>query len=86
MLLFMSMAVSKKQVFSKPFNLVYENKYPNLLVGPGFFTEHNLAGTSDPKKWIKQKPAEIEKQRAKQIFSFKSFTKTDAKKYDKALL
>lgn len=76
---------TKKQVFSKPFNLVYENNYPDLLVGPGFFTEQNLATSSDPKTWVKQKPEEIEKERAKQIFTFKSFRKTDANRFDKNL-
>ncbi|MFA5746382.1 MAG: hypothetical protein WCX82_04880 [archaeon] len=80
------MTVSKKQMFSKPFNLVYENKYPDLLVGPGFYSESNIAGSSDPKSWIKKKPEEIESERAKQIFSFKSYTKTDAIKHDKDLL
>lgn len=79
------MAVTKKQVFSKPFNLVYENNYPDLLVGPGFFQEQDIAGNSDPKQWIKKKPEEIESQRAKQVFSFKSFKKTDATKFDKNL-
>jgi len=77
--------ITKKQVFSKPFNLVYENNYPELLVGPGFFTESNLASVSDPKEWIKKNPADIEKERAKQVFSFKSFRKTDATKFDKSL-
>ncbi|HOZ35497.1 MAG TPA: hypothetical protein PLK55_00740 [archaeon] len=75
----------KKQVFSKPFNLVYENKYPDLLVGPGFYEEQNIAGDSDPKTWIKKKPEEIERERAKQIFTFKSFRKTDANRFDKNL-
>jgi len=75
----------KKQVFSKPFNLVYENKYPDLLVGPGFFTEQNIATSSDPKTWVKQKPEDIERERAKQVFTFKSFKKTDATKFDKNL-
>lgn len=76
---------TKKQVFSKPFNLVYENNYPDLLVGPGFFTEQTIATSSDPKAWVKQKPEEIEKERAKQVFTFKSFKKTDATKFDKNL-
>jgi len=76
---------TKKQVFSKPFNLVYENNYPDLLVGPGFFSESNLACVSDPKEWIKKNPTEIEKERSKQVFSFKSFKKTDAIKCDKSL-
>jgi DNA repair protein NreA len=76
---------TKKQVFSKPFNLVYENNYPDLLVGPGFFTEQNIASSSDPKTWVKQKPEEIERERAKQVFTFKSFRKTDATKFDKNL-
>ena len=76
---------TKKQVFSKPFNLVYENNYPDLLVGPGFFSESNIATTSDPKEWVKKNPKDIEKERAKQVFSFKSFKKTDAIKFDKSL-
>ncbi len=85
LLIVMFMAVSKTQVFSKPFNLVYENNYPNLLVGPGFFEEQNIASSSDPKQWIRKKPEEIEKDRAKQVFSFKRFTKTDAIRHDKTL-
>lgn len=77
---------TKKQVFSKPFNLVYENNYPDLLVGPGFFTTPGNAKDSSPDKWIKQDPKTIEQERAKQVFSFKSFKKTDATKFDKSLL
>lgn len=75
----------KKQVFSKPFNLVYEKNYPDLFVGPGFFSNVENATKYSPREWIKQQPKKIEEERAKQIFSFKTFKKTDANKFDKSL-
>ncbi len=76
---------TKKQVFSKPFNLVYENRYPDLLVGPGFFTNPEIARDSSPDNWIKMEPKFIEQERAKQVFSFKGFKKTDANSSDRSL-
>jgi len=76
---------TKKQVFSKPFNLVYENRYPDLLVGPGFFTSPEIARDSSPDNWIKMEPKSIEQERARQVFSFKGFKKTDANASDRSL-
>lgn len=69
----------KKQVFSKPFNIVYETRYPELFIGPGTFEKKEDAIGNEPNKWINNKTTEIENLRRKQIFAFKNYSKIDAK-------
>lgn len=78
--------MEKKQFYSKPFNLVYENNYPNLFIGPGVFSEYGLAKEHSPNTWIKKDTKEVEKYRSKQIFSFKSVHKEDTRHPNKELL
>ena len=68
----------KKQGFSKPFNLVCENNYPNLLLGPGIYTDFADAKASSPTDWIKSNIKDIEKNRNKQVFSFAKYSKEAA--------
>jgi len=77
--------MEKKQVFSKPFNLVYEKDYPNLFIGPGIFSNYDLAKGYSPNDWINKKTTDIEKYRSKQIFSFKSVHKEDTRNPNKEL-
>lgn len=70
--------VQKKQVFSKPFNLVIEKKYPSLLIGPGIFEKKEDVILNDPKKWIFEKKYKIENIRRKQIFAYKDYLKKEA--------
>jgi len=67
-----------KQVFSRPFNLVYEKDYPSLLLGPGIYTDYLNAKYSTPKEWVKSDIKKIEENRNKQIFSFDRYCKDDA--------
>jgi len=67
-----------KHVFSRPFNLVYEKDYPNLLLGPGIYTDYLNAKYSTPKEWIKSDIKKIDENRKQQIFSFEKYTKEDA--------
>lgn len=69
----------KKQVYSKPFNIVFENNYPNLMIGPGIYEKKEDAIENTPEKWIKQKIPKIEEIRKKQIFAYKSYSKIDAR-------
>ncbi len=69
----------KKQVFSKPFNIVYETKYPNLVIGPGTYENKEDAIDNSPQKWIKNDVLKIEKNRSKQLFAYKNYSKMDAR-------
>lgn len=69
----------KKQVFSKPFNIVYETKYPNLVIGPGTYENKEDAINNSPDKWIKTDISKIERNRQKQVFVFKNYSKMDAR-------
>lgn len=69
----------KKQVFSKPFNIVYETKYPNLVIGPGTYENKEDAIDNCPQKWIKNDVLKIEKNRSKQLFAYKNYSKMDAR-------
>lgn len=68
----------KKEAYSRPFNLVVENKYPNLLIGPGFYKTFSSAKKSDPKNWGQKKIEEVDSQRKTQEFAFKEFDKKEA--------
>ena len=68
----------KKQAYSKPYNLVLENNYPNLVIGPGFYKNNKFAEKSDPINWKNKKLYEIDYQRKKQEFTFKEFSKKEA--------
>ena len=70
----------KKQAYSKPYNIVYENTYPNLMIGPGIFNDKKEAFSNTPEKWIKSEISEVEKNRQKQIFAVKNYSKIDAVK------
>jgi DNA repair protein NreA len=80
------MFIMKKTVYSKPFNLVYDYNYPNLLVGPGFYSNYYSAKQSTPKEWIKNKNlSNICNFRQKQEFTLKKYNKNDTKKGNKYL-
>jgi hypothetical protein len=80
------MQKEKKQVFSRPFNLVYEKNYPSMYLGPGIYKNYNFAKNSNPKSWLKFKNIDqIKKQRNKQIFTFKKYKKEDCRKNNKYL-
>ncbi len=68
----------KKQAFSKPFNIVFEDKYPNLLIGPGIFDKKEDVIENNPKKWILKDIKNIEENRKKQTFAYKNYSKKDA--------
>jgi len=68
----------KKEAYSRPFNLVVENKYPNLLIGPGFYKTFSSAKKSDPKNWGQKKIEEVDSQRKTQEFAFREFDKKEA--------
>jgi hypothetical protein len=70
----------KKQAYSKPYNIVYENKYPNLMIGPGVFNHKEEAFSNTPEKWIKSEVKDVEINRKKQIFAVKNYSKIDAVK------
>jgi len=70
--------MSIKQVFSRPFNLVYEKDYPSLFLGPGIYTDYLNAKYSSPKEWIKSDIGKIEENKNKQIFSFEKYNKDEA--------
>ena len=61
--------MNKKQAFSTPFTLVYENKYPILGIGPGFYKNYIDAKTASPDKWVKKDEQTIIEQSKKQIFT-----------------
>jgi len=67
-----------KQVFSRPFNLVFEKDFPNVLLGPGIYADYLNAKYSSPKTWVKSDIKTIDENRSKQIFSFDKYTKDDA--------
>ena len=67
-----------KQVFSRPFNLVYEKDFPNVLLGPGIYADYINAKCSSPKDWVKTDIKKIDENRSKQIFSFEKYEKDDA--------
>lgn len=69
----------KKQVYSTPYNLIFENKYPSLLIGPGIYTKKEDVLNNTPKTWILKEKEEIEKLRSKQIFAYNQYSKNDAK-------
>ncbi|HOD89753.1 MAG TPA: hypothetical protein PKK56_01575 [archaeon] len=69
--------MNKKQAFSTPFTLVYENKYPILGIGPGFYKNYIDAKTASPDKWVKKDEQTIIEQSKKQIFTIKNFKKTE---------
>jgi len=75
-----------KQVFSRPFNLVYEKEYPSLFLGPGIYTDYLNAKYSNPKEWINSDIKKIEENKNKQIFSFDKYSKEDAINPSKELL
>ncbi len=75
----------KKQVYSKPFNLVYESSYPNLIIGPGTYDNINDAKENNPKTWISTNTNKIEKNRSKQVFAYKNYSKNEAKNPSKDL-
>ncbi len=80
------MSSIKKQVYSKPFNLVFENNYPNLFVGPGFYNNYYSAKLSTPKQWVKDKDINnISNFRKKQEFTLKRYNKEDIRKENKNL-
>jgi len=76
----------KKQVYSKPFNLVYESNYPSLIIGPGIYNNINDAKSNNPKDWITQKTTNIEQNRIKQVFAYKNYSKNQAKTPNKDIL
>lgn len=69
----------KKQVYSKPFNIVFERNYPNLVIGPGVYEKKEDAFENSPKEWINKDLKKIEEIRGKQIFAYKNYSKIDAK-------
>jgi hypothetical protein len=67
-----------KQVFSRPFNLVYEKDFPCVLLGPGIYADYINAKYSSPKEWVKSDISKIDENRSKQIFTFEKYSKDDA--------
>lgn len=67
--------IQKKNLISKPFNIVHPLNYPELVVGVGVFEKKEDAVKNDPKKWIFENTSEIENLRKKQFFAFKTYSK-----------
>lgn len=73
----------KRQVYSSPYNIVFEKKYPSLFIGPGVFYDKEKVLENTPKKWILKEKREIENIRKKQSFFYKEHLKNDAQNPEK---
>ena len=77
------MNIKNKQAFSKPFNLVFTKKYPDLFIGPGVYKDFENAQKAGPENWIKESNRIIDINRNKQFFTLKKYTAHDANKQKK---
>jgi DNA repair protein NreA len=70
---------NKKQAYSKPYNIVFEANYPNLIIGPGIYENKEDTLYNNPKDWIGKEIKIIEENRNKQMFTYKNYSKHDVR-------
>jgi DNA repair protein NreA len=76
----------KRQVYSSPYNIVFEKKYPSLFIGAGIFYNKEKVLENNPKNWILKEKTEVENIRKQQSFLYKEHFKNDAQNPEKDIL